>query len=134
MPLRNPDELKISVFIRLVTIIAVVLLGLAYIITTFVWPQFFFLVVMIAILLAYIPTMIAYSLSYTGLEKDTTKFVGFLLTGMLAKMLVGIIAIVVFAVSFKMYRNEFVVTYMVSYFIFTGFEVYGLIRKLRPNF
>lgn len=89
---------------------------------------------MIAILLAYIPTMIAYSLSYTGLEKDTTKFVGFLLTGMLAKMLVGIIAIVVFAVSFKMYRNEFVVTYMVSYFIFTGFEVYGLIRKLRPNF
>ncbi|MEO1450068.1 MAG: hypothetical protein AAFV07_11105 [Bacteroidota bacterium] len=126
--------MKIPVFIRLVSLIAVVLLLLAWVLVTFAWTQFFFPVIMIAILLAYIPTMIAYTLTYTGLEKDTTKFVGFLLTGMLAKMLVGIIAIVVIAVSYKMYRNEFVVTYMVSYFVFTGFEVYGLIRKLRPNF
>lgn len=126
--------MKIPVFLRLVSLIAAVLLLLAWLVVSFAWTQFFFPVIMIAILLAYVPTMIAYSLTYTGLEKDTTKFVGFLLTGMLAKMLVGIIAIVVIAVSYKMYRNEFVVTYMVSYFIFTGFEVYGLIRKLRPNF
>lgn len=126
--------MKIPVFIRWVSLIALFCVTMAYIVVTFAWPQFFFPVILIAIMLAYIPTMIAYSLTYTGLEKDTTKFVGFLLTGMLAKMLVGIIAIVVVAVSFKVYRNEFVVTYMASYFIFTGFEVYGLIRKLRPNF
>lgn len=87
-----------------------------------------------AIGVAFFPTLLAYSITYLGLDKDTSRFVGFLLTGMLGKMLVGILAIIFVALRFRPVRDEFVVAYMVAYFVFTAFEVYGLIRKLRPNF
>lgn len=84
--------------------------------------------------MAFFPTLLAYSITYMGLDKDTSRFVGFLLTGMLGKMLVGVLAIILVALRFREVRNEFVVAYLIGYFVFSAFEVYGLIRKLRPNF
>lgn len=87
-----------------------------------------------AILVALFPTFVAYSLTYMGLDKDTTRFVGYLAVGMFGKMLIGILSIVLVAVQFKEVRDEYVVTYIIAYFTFTSFEVYGLIRRLRPKF
>ncbi|MEO0584125.1 MAG: hypothetical protein AAF135_18065 [Bacteroidota bacterium] len=48
-------------------------------------------------------------------------------------MLIGIVFVVIVALQFPEVKVEYVVSYMVAYFTFTGFEVYALMRKLRPK-
>lgn len=87
----------------------------------------------IAIFISFVTTLVAYALTYMGLEKQTGQFTLLLLSGIGAKMLVGLVAPLVVALAFKPVVIEFVIAYFISYFIFTAFEVYGLMRKLRPN-
>ena len=115
------------------TAVAVALIVLGYFFLTVLSLSVPFLVVLAAILTAYFPTLLAYSLTYMGLDKDTSKFVGFLGAGMLGKMLIGVLAIILVATQFEDLRDPFVVTFIISYFVFTAFEVYGLISKLRAN-
>lgn len=114
--------------------IAVIYGLVAWLVTRFLAPDYSFVAVLIALITSLLTTWVAYSVTYSGLEKNTNQFVALLLTGMLAKMLVGIIAILVVALRFEPVMPEYVVAYFIGYFLFTGFEVYGLIRKLRPNF
>lgn len=83
------------------------------------------------ILVSFITGAAAYVLSYTGIDKATGQFVTFLMMGMITKMFVGIILVVVMVIQFKPLIKEYVTAYFISYFIFTAFEVYGLMRKLR---
>jgi len=115
------------------TAVAVALIILGYLFTTLLSLTYPFLVVVAAILTAYLPTLPAYALTYMSLDKDTTHFIGSLGAGMLGKMLLGILAIILVATQFPEMRNPFVVTFIISYFVFTAFEVYGLISKLRAN-
>jgi hypothetical protein len=103
------------------------------VIAGFGWP-YSKIAVLLAVLVALLPTLLAYTLTWLGLDKNTTHFLGFLAAGMLGKMLVGILSILLVAVQFEAVRDEYVVTYIIAYFVFTSFEVYGLIRKLRPKF
>lgn len=121
-------------FLLLLCLLGLGLAGAAYAVVVGLAPAYSVVAVLAAIGIAFFPTMLAYSITYLGLDKDTSRFVGFLLTGMLGKMLIGILAIILVAIRFRPVRDEFVVAYMVAYFVFTAFEVYGLIRKLRPNF
>ncbi|WNJ21395.1 hypothetical protein [Pontibacter sp. G13] len=124
--------MKISRFVPILSIVAAALVGLAFAFVA--GTDYSMIAIGLAILVAFVPTIFAYIITYWGLDKDSKRFMGFLLTGMMAKMLVGILSIVLVAIRFSHVRNEYVVAYMVSYFVFTAFEVYGLIRKLRPNF
>ncbi|MEL6628650.1 MAG: hypothetical protein AAFQ83_10920 [Bacteroidota bacterium] len=92
-----------------------------------------FAAIAIAALVAFLPTLVAYTLTYTGLRQETKGFIGFLMGGMLLKMLIGIVFVVIVALQFPEVKVEYVVSYMVAYFTFTGFEVYALMRKLRPK-
>ncbi len=76
-------------------------------------------------------TGVAYSLTYTGLEKRPTLFMSYLMGAMMIKMLVGILAILIIGIKFREHLATFALSYISSYFAFTGFEVYGLMRKLR---
>ncbi|MDX1906942.1 MAG: hypothetical protein SF053_07885 [Bacteroidia bacterium] len=115
------------------SLIAAALLAIGWLLVTGLMPQYSPYAVLVAVLVAWVPALIAYAITYPGLEQNMTGFVGRLLGGMAAKMLTGIMTIVVVAVAFKAQRNEYVVTYILAYFIFTGFEVYSLMRKLRPQ-
>ncbi|GAB4410035.1 MAG: hypothetical protein OHK0039_14140 [Bacteroidia bacterium] len=126
--------MPISRFILLVTAVALLLLLAAWGMQAVLPGSYSLLAMGCAIAIAYVPTLLAYTLSYMGLDKDTSGFVGFLLTGMLSKMLAGLISVLIVALRFRPVRDEYVVVYIIAYFIFTGFEVYGLIRKLRPTF
>ena len=126
--------MKIPQFLTLITFVALGLMAAGYLVVTGLgWP-YSANAVLIAILVALLPTLAAYTLTYLGLDKDTTHFVGYLAVGMLGKMLIGILSILLVAVQFEAVRDEYVVTYIIAYFVFTSFEVYGLIRKLRPKF
>lgn len=85
-----------------------------------------------AILLTLSVTIIAYILTFKGLDrKDSGGFTTFLMMGMFCKMIVGLVSVLIVALQFKFMLKEYVFSFFISYFIFTGFEVYGLMRKLR---
>ncbi|MEO0899324.1 MAG: hypothetical protein AAFY71_23130, partial [Bacteroidota bacterium] len=115
-------------------LIELVLILIGYLFTHFIILGRNFGAVAIASLIAFVPTIIAYSITYPGLEKETSGFMTRLLGGMLIKMLIGVLTIIIVAVNYREVVGEFVVSYLISYFVFTGFEVFALLRKLRPNF
>lgn len=96
-------------------------------------PTKSFLAVIIAVLVSYGTTIVAYMATFSGLNKKTNTFISYMFTGMIAKMFTGLITIVVVALRFPEVRNEYVVAFMLAYMVFTSFEVYGLIRNLRPH-
>lgn len=85
----------------------------------------------IAILISFITTALAYSINYSNLFKGNRSFMSALVLAMGSKMIIGIISVLVTAVQFTDQIKEYVVAYFLSYFIFTAFEVYSLMRKLR---
>lgn len=125
--------LKISRFILLATSLLILLLSIGYLVTHFLLLQRSFAAIAVAALVAYLPTLVAYSLTYTGLRQETKGFIGFLMGGMFLKMLIGIVFVVIVALQFPDVKIPYVVSYILCYFAFTGFEVYALMRKLRPN-
>jgi hypothetical protein len=125
--------MKIPQFLMLASALAVAMIFFGYILVQLFSLPYSSTAVSLAIIVSLIPTLLAYILTYRGLDKDTMHFVGFLATGMIGKMLIGILSIVLVALQFEAVRNEYVVTYILAYFAFTTFEVYGLFRKLRPK-
>lgn len=87
----------------------------------------------VAIVLALSTTIVAYLIVYTGIHQSAKNFTAFLLGSMLLKMIIGIISVAIVAILFKPFLKTYVIMYFISYFIFTSFEVYGLIRKLRQQ-
>ncbi len=126
--------MKIGRFVLLASALAVVLIIVSYFFIESMALPYHFGSVVVAILVAYFPTLLAYSLTYMGLDKNTSQFVGYLGTGMIGKMLIGVLSIILVHTKFRELRDPYVVTYIIAYFIFTAFEVFGLIRKLRPKF
>ena len=93
--------------------------------------QYNLLAVAAALIIMFLATGIAYSLTYLGIDKNAKQFTTLFMAGMVAKMAVGIVSVLITAVLFKEFVNEYVVAFFTAYFILTGFEVFGLIRKLR---
>ncbi len=125
--------MEVKKFVLVLTIAMVVLMASSYGMLELLNPEKSFLAVAIAVLVSYGTTLIAYTATFSGLDKKTNTFISYMLTGMVAKMFAGLITIVVVALRFPEVRNEYVVAFMLAYMVFTSFEVYGLIRKLRPH-
>lgn len=86
---------------------------------------------LVAIAIALITTLVAYFINSPNLLKANVNFISAMLAGMGLKMIIGLISIIIVALKFQPVLIEYVVAYIISYFIFTAFEVYGLMRKLR---
>lgn len=124
---------KISLFFLRTTLLMLLLMSLSFAIWKFGALTASYPAISSAIFISFVSTLLAYTLTYMGLEKATGQFATLLLSGIVVKMLVGLIAPLVVALVFKPVVVEFVIAYFISYFIFTAFEVYGLMRKLRPD-
>lgn len=125
--------MEVKKFVLVLTIALVVLLAVSYGMLELLNPEKSFLAVAIAVFVSYGTTLVAYVATFSGLDKKTNTFISYMLTGMVAKMFAGLITIVVVALRFPEVRNEYVAAFMLAYMVFTSFEVYGLIRKLRPH-
>lgn len=88
--------------------------------------------VYVAIGLSAVSGMISYAIVSGGLDKHIRLFTTYILGSMLAKLMLGLMSITIIALQFKPYSSVYVLTYFFCYFIFTGFEVVALMRKLRP--
>lgn len=85
-----------------------------------------------AILLSFITTLISYILTFPTLEKKFIYFLYAVLGSMMGKMFLGICSILIIALYFKEWKMVYVISYFFSYFLYTFFEVYALMRNLRP--
>ncbi|MDX2249913.1 MAG: hypothetical protein SF052_24225 [Bacteroidia bacterium] len=123
--------MSIPSFILRAALIASLFVLTGYLITILWLPQVSFAAVFSGIIVSFLTGITAYSITFTGLEKSTRKFVTLLILGMMAKMFIGIILVIIMAVAYRTMIIEYVTSYFLSYFILTAFEVYGLMRKLR---
>lgn len=106
-------------------------MGAAWLISTYWITEADLGFMIAAILVSFITGGLAYIITYQGLDKSTRQFSAMLVLGMFSKLLIGLIGVLVVAVEFKPMLKSYVATYMLTYFVFTAFEVYGLMRKLR---
>lgn len=88
--------------------------------------------IFIAILLSAVSGILAFVIVYNGLQKSIRMFTTYIMGSMLAKMMIGLASITLIALKFKGFATAYVLTYFFCYFIFTSFEVYALMRNLRP--
>lgn len=123
--------MKIPRFFLFFSLIALGLFILGYFLNTYWVPQTSRMAIFTAILVSFITGGLAYVLTYTGLEKGNQRFITGLIVGMISKMFVGVIILLIVIVQYRPVVKEYVVSYLLAYFIFTAFEVYGLMRKLR---
>lgn len=75
----------------------------------------------------------AFVITYNGIEKAIRSFSTYLIGGMVAKLLIGIFSISIVALRFRDFAEVFVLSYFFFYLVFTSFEVFALMRNLRPN-
>ena len=77
----------------------------------------------------YIVSIVVYSLSVKAREKDMRKFANFYMGATVAKMLLYLTIIFVYAISCKEDGKRFAITFLVNYLIFSIFETYKLVKK-----
>lgn len=87
---------------------------------------------LIAISIGSVSGLLAFYIISTGIRKDIRMFTAYIMGSMLVKLFVGLISITVIALKFSDFSKVYVLTYFLCYFIFTGFEVFALMRNLRP--
>lgn len=123
--------MKIPTFLGIASAVAIILVLIGMLLHTYWVPQTSQSAINYAILVGFLTAVFAYIINYNGLEGGNRKFFASVVVAMSTKMLVGVIIVVIVAVSYKHLVKEYVISYFFSYFIFTAFEVYGLMRKLR---
>ena len=94
-------------------------------ILTIWWPAivgFFFIV-----------SMVVYPLSIKAKAKDMRKFTNFYMGATVAKMVIYLTIILIYAISFKDDAKRFAVTFLVYYLVYSIFETYKLAKKDKKN-
>jgi len=122
---------SIARFLSFSLLLGAFLVLTAYVAQQFWLPQISFHAMAIAVFISFITTALAYSINYNNLFKGNRSFMSALVLAMGSKMIIGIISVLIAAVQYTDQIKEYVVAYFLSYFIFTAFEVYSLMRKLR---
>ena len=76
--------------------------------------------------------IIAFLITFSGIQKRIRSFMNYVMGGMLAKLFIGIITVSIVAIKAGDYAMLFVLSYFFAYILFTSFEVFALMRNLRP--
>lgn len=121
-----------SRFIIFQLLILAVICGLGWWIVQPLYGQTAAILCLVAAGLAGGAGIVAYLITLRGIEKRVALFMNFLMGGMLAKLFVGIVTVSLVAIKLREFAVPFVLTYFFSYILFTSFEVYALMRNLRP--
>ncbi|MGF7214635.1 Na+-transporting NADH:ubiquinone oxidoreductase subunit NqrB [Spirosoma lacussanchae] len=78
-------------------------------------------------------SLLTHRLVETGLQGNQERFVPLYLAATVARFIVGLIFVGFFLLQSVADRRTFVLDFLVLYIIYTGFEVWGIHRKLRQN-
>jgi len=112
---------------------ALVLGGLAYLMTPAVFTEPALPFVLIGIALATLSTIASYAMVSRGLKVRVQAFMQYIMGGMMIKMFLGIASVLVVAWKFEAVVAQYVLSYFFCYFIFLAFEVVTLMSNLRAE-
>lgn len=119
-------------FIPLQILLMAVAVGAAWFPIQSSYGQTGAILVSVAIGLSGISGIIAFLITYSGIKTKIRSFMNYLMGGMLAKLFIGIITVSVVAIKAGPFSMLFVLAYFFAYILFTSFEVFALMRNLRP--
>lgn len=91
-----------------------------------------------AVMVSLVATDFSYFAMHMGLSKGGARFMQYVSIGMGGKMMVVLFSVLIVLLFWPAVKYEFVGAFAVSYFVFTAYEVYGLMkannaRKLTPQ-
>lgn len=113
-------------------IIGLVIVGLV-ILYAYLDPSYSAIAMCSAVVVSMLSGILAYVVVKSRIHADGKKFMGAIMFGMLIKMALGLSSVLIVALSFREIVKEYVAIFFISYFIFTAFEVYALMRNLRAE-
>lgn len=121
--------MKTVSFIGILTFVTLIIMGIAiWVANTY---NFDIRAMLAGTMAVYIPTILAFIATSKGLEKPHLFWTLFMMsTGF--RLFIGLISILIVVFQFGKIRNEYIGAYFFSYFLLTAFEVYALMRNLRP--
>lgn len=117
------QTLKGNKFVNQLTILALVVIVASIFLRNYLtvwWPAIvgFF----------YIVSIVVYFLSVKAREKDMRKFANFYMGSTVAKIMLYLAIIFIYAISFKEDGKRFAITFLANYLIFSIFETYKLVK------
>lgn len=125
--------MKIPKFILIQSLVTVALFIAGYLSLSQSFDPNSRLWICLAIWLSSVAGAVSYVITYAGMEKSIRAFSTYLIGGMVFKMFFAIISLSVFSITMNPLAIPFVLAYFFSYIIFISFEIYALLRKLRPD-
>ena len=103
----------------------------------FPMSQFFSYEVLIAsgfnTILLYVLTLASYIMVGFATQKKNGSIVGAVMGSMVMKMIISLFYLLTFFRMYKGHEMDFAISFMVIYFLFTGYEVYYLLRGVAKN-
>ncbi|GAB3499102.1 hypothetical protein GCM10027341_21680 [Spirosoma knui] len=99
-----------------------------YAVTPWLHPQWKVLLLFFATI-----SFLTHRLIETGLQGNRERFVPLALAATIARLVLGLVFVGFFLFQGIEQRRTFVLDFLVLYIFYTGFEMWGLTRKLRQN-
>ncbi len=78
-------------------------------------------------------TYLTYALVERGRRAGAADLTGYYMGGLMARLLLSMGVAVVFILSGAAGRSAFLAAFFTLYFLYAGFEVWHIVRNLRPN-
>lgn len=89
--------------------------------------------VWIALAFYFLLTLGLYSLSLMGLQRNNRTFSTAVFGSMTIRFIFCILFLVIYLIINKEKNIPFIITYLILYLFYTIFEIFQLVRKLRPE-
>lgn len=78
-------------------------------------------------------SFLLHRLMESGFQNNREKFVQFYMASIVVRLLLGLAFVAFFLYRHVEQKQLFIVTFLVLYICYTGFEIYGLSRNLRRD-
>jgi hypothetical protein len=115
-------------FILTVPLLALPLLGGCWAYVNQVDPTRSLTAMIAALMVSLVATDFSYFAMHMGLSKGGARFMQYVSIGMGGKMMVVLFSVLIVLLFWPAVKYEFVGAFAVSYFVFTAYEVYGLMK------
>lgn len=115
-------------FILTLPLFALPLIGAGWAYVSQVAPERSFGAVAAAVVVNMLTGYLAYYIMHLGLDKGGARFMQYFSVGMGSKMMILLATVLVVLLFAPAVKYEFVAAFAASYFVFTAYEVYGLMK------
>ena len=125
--------MQIARFILISLLLAALMAGISWTLSQPLNMGFNWMAAIAAVAVCFLCTFLAFAIVYGGLKKKAGGFMGALVSGMFIKILLALASLLLVAMFWGGVVKEYAAALIISYIIFTAFEVYSLNRNLRAE-